>query len=81
MLALDESKHASAPAAATRSYSYASKIRPTCSGQIAVEVASEAETKEAIDRLYTVARVTGYTARGIPNKHARLTNPNLECTK
>ena len=119
VLAIDESEHTSAPAAATRSYSQivenlpANKsvhtiwlqpstssgekltaaqvsavksqiedalteqvikintlnIRPTNSCQIAVEVASEAETKETIDQLNTVAHVTGYTAKGIPKKH------------
>ena len=108
VLAIDESKHTSAPAAATRSYSQivenlpanksvhtillqpsitsgekltaaqvsaakskiedalkeqviklnALKIRPT---NRAVEVANEAETKEAIDQFNTVAEVTGYT--------------------
>ena len=53
------------------------KIRPTNSGQIAVEVASEAETKEAIDQLNTVADVTGYTAKGIPKKHPRLIIKNI----
>ena len=53
------------------------KIRPTNSGKIAVEVASEAETKEAIDQLNTVADVTGYTAKGIPKKHPRLIIKNI----
>ena len=48
------------------------KIRPTNSGPAAVEVASEAEAEEAIDQLSTVAHVTGYTAKGIAEKHARL---------
>ena len=35
--------------------------RPTNSGQTAVQVASEAETMEAIDQLNAVADATGYT--------------------
>ena len=36
-------------------------IRPTHSGPMAVQVASEAATKQAIDQLDTVAHVTGCT--------------------
>ena len=42
-----------------------------------MEVASEAETKEAIDQLDPVAHETGYTAKGIAKKRGRLTIKNM----
>ena len=54
-------------------------IRP--SGQTAVRLASEAETREAVDQLDTVAHVTGCTAEGIAEKHARWINHNQEYTQ
>ena len=43
---------------------------------IILTITSEAEAQEAIDQLDTAARVTGYAAKGIPKKHARLTIKN-----
>ena len=123
VLAIDESKHTSAAAAAIRCYSQIVPTGPanqsvrtislqpsTTSGekltaaqlsavqsktqdalkeqvmkvnalkirQTAAEAASEAETKQAVDQLNTVARVTGHTAEGIPAQIIDTLNRNHE---